>query len=232
MFSAQMMPWAEPTWASMSLAVKSPMAQMPGTLVAMRSSTSTAPRSVSFTPTSSNPRPRPLGLKPMATRACSASKVFSPSWLETLTCTPVSVAAIDSTRCPTSDLIYLSMDDAQRRRGAARAVEREMNALVERERHIGEARVRFFHRRAELAVFRHVAAQQPVLDVVERVAVPAHLEPRALEEAFDLPHAAGGCELRAVAQHTGVEHVDPEGALRRDAHAFGMKGSERLKAGG
>ena len=36
MFSAQTMPIAEPTCASISLPVTSPMAQMPGTLVCMR----------------------------------------------------------------------------------------------------------------------------------------------------------------------------------------------------
>ncbi len=61
MFSAHTMPWAEPTCASISLAVTSPMAQMPGTLVDMRSSISTAPRSLSFTPNSSSPRPLPFG---------------------------------------------------------------------------------------------------------------------------------------------------------------------------
>ena len=49
------MPMASATWASISLAVTSPIAKMCGTLVRIRSSIAIAPRSVSATPVFSRP---------------------------------------------------------------------------------------------------------------------------------------------------------------------------------
>ena len=63
MFSAQTMPMAEATCASISLPVTSPMAHTPGTLVAMRSSISTMPRGLSLTPDRLQAEPLRVGLE-------------------------------------------------------------------------------------------------------------------------------------------------------------------------
>src|SRR4051812_32745482 len=105
-----------------------------------------------------------------------------------------------------------------------------MHALVVRERRVGAARVVGSHRRAAAAEFRHIAAQHPVLNVVERIRRGADLGARPLEERLDLAQAAQPHELGRVAQHERVEHVQPEGGLRGDAHALRIEDFERGEA--
>ena len=80
----------------------------------------------------------------------------------------------------------LAVEHAQRRRGAARAC-RARNGGARRKRAArtrGAGRRLLHRRRRSLPGLGHVAAQQAVLDVVERVAVGADLEPRPLEEGL------------------------------------------------
>mmetsp|Transcript_3026 Transcript_3026/g.7407 ORF Transcript_3026/g.7407 Transcript_3026/m.7407 type:complete len:228 (-) Transcript_3026:418-1101(-) len=87
MFSMTAMPSSSALCASIAPRITSPMAQMPGTLVCMRSSTSTMPRGPILTPASSRPSPFVYALRPIATRTMSAVSV---SCLPSLTDSTVS----------------------------------------------------------------------------------------------------------------------------------------------
>src|SRR6185436_4537364 len=107
--------------------------------------------------------------------------------------------------------------DAQRRRRAARRIEREVHPLVEHDRHRLEARIAAFHGRPRAPRLGDVAAQQPVLDVVQRIVMRTNAQPCPLEERLHPALAVRANQFVRVAQHAGVEHVDPERHLRRDA---------------
>src|SRR5712692_867319 len=100
-----------------------------------------------------------------------------------------------------------------------------MHALVVGDRHVDEPRVGLLHRGAEAAGLGRVAAQQAVLDVVERPAQAR--DPRALarEKALDL-------DLERIAQHAGVVEIEPEGGLHSDAQPARIDLGDRSKAGG
>ncbi len=80
------MPIADPTCASISLPVTSPIAQIPGTFVCIFSLISTMPRSLTLTPTASSPSPLLFGVKAVATSTWSTSRVSPGSF--TLTFAP------------------------------------------------------------------------------------------------------------------------------------------------
>mmetsp|Transcript_46067 Transcript_46067/g.120686 ORF Transcript_46067/g.120686 Transcript_46067/m.120686 type:complete len:226 (+) Transcript_46067:66-743(+) len=69
------MPSSSALCASIAPRTTSPMAQMPGTLVAKCSSISTCPRPFTFTPMFSRPRPSVTGARPVDTSTMSASIV-------------------------------------------------------------------------------------------------------------------------------------------------------------
>mmetsp|Transcript_13540 Transcript_13540/g.33793 ORF Transcript_13540/g.33793 Transcript_13540/m.33793 type:complete len:223 (-) Transcript_13540:468-1136(-) len=69
------MPSSSALCASIAPRAASPMAQIPGTLVAQCSSVSTMPRAPTFTPIFSRPRPSVYGTRPVETSTMSASIV-------------------------------------------------------------------------------------------------------------------------------------------------------------
>jgi hypothetical protein len=77
-----------------------------------------------------------------------------------------------------------------------------------------------------------VAAQQAVLDVVERVFERAHLEARSLEERTHCAQVRRARELGSVAQHHGVEDVEPERGLRRNGDPLQVERFQLGEAGG
>mmetsp|Transcript_19345 Transcript_19345/g.60242 ORF Transcript_19345/g.60242 Transcript_19345/m.60242 type:complete len:228 (-) Transcript_19345:414-1097(-) len=101
MFSMTAMPSSSALCASIVPRITSPIAQIPGTLVAKWSSTSTMPRGPILTPASSSPRPAVNGLRPIATSTMSAS---STSCSPFLTDSTVSFAP-SPTRSPFTTLV-------------------------------------------------------------------------------------------------------------------------------
>jgi hypothetical protein len=84
-----------------------------------------------------------------------------------------------------------------------------------------------------------VAAQQPVLDVVQRVGQAGHAHPLALEEALDPVHVLARRRLERRPQRAGVVDVEPEaeragdrGAARVERVQPRERPSERLALGG
>src|SRR5438552_103358 len=108
------------------------------------------------------------------------------------------------------DVELTAVEHAQRGRGAARRVHREVDPLVVGDRHVGEARVVAQHRRSQAPVLRQVAAQQAVLDIVERIEPAADLEAGTLEERLYFAQAGGELQFGSVAQGAGVEDVHPD----------------------
>src|SRR5207249_752691 len=96
----------------------------------------------------------------------------------------------------------------------------------------GEARVVAQHRRSQPPVLGQVAAQQAVLDIVERVEPAADLEAGTLEERLYFAQAGGELQLGNVAQDAGVEDVHPERGLRRNADPLRVELLEVGEAGG
>src|SRR5882672_991733 len=125
-----------------------------------------------------------------------------------------------------------ALEHPQGGRGARGGVQREVHALVEGDRHVGKARVGTAHRRAQVAVLGQVAAQHAVIDIVQRKPLRQDRQPRALEKRLPVALAGGKAELGGVAQHAGVEDIDPQRRLRAEPHLFRVEGFQPGKAGG